>query len=553
MRKLLWEVSFALMKMGIRIKELLRQVVNTLVVLVLLGIFTLLFLLITAKSTSNEGQTLKLTTNKNSTNAFSNNNFFNFVKQFNVNHKVKKKQDETLLKKNYIRAHLEKGKKKHLTSKKYSLIKKTVDNRNNSHQISSSNTLENIEFLSKIPDIEKLYITFFKNEEGQKRYSEKELRKFNELAFGVPVSLLPLIAIDDPQIKDLLTDKNNPFREIIEENQNVADQATESENSTSENTQNETSSDQTQIAGNTQDQSNSDSNNSENLGDYSSNDSSPVDSEQSGNSNNSDHTYSSLKGIIIYNNGQKFVKSMVDFEDDYLILDGATIPCSFVKLDGHYLIENQISLYDINGDYFSDYILLNRKESKTSIFLNFFNEFIFDKNIPLREKITSCCCFKLDKGKETILCGLSRNTNELFFYKLYPDTVSQIIFKTGLLNRYSGILSDDFNSDGFEDLLLSDISKNIYLYLKNIDGKEISPFLTNIPFTKPPAVSKLFVKKDDSVEFITFETKNSMDIFLNKDNLQYLICSMKDLSMDVFILLSDFNGDGILDLGIGHF
>ncbi len=546
--KLLWEVSFTLMSKKKREKEVFKWTVRTLFVLGIFGLFVSLFLSITTGTADNGDQTSKVSINKNSPSTFPNINSSNSLKHPNINQKIKKNQDETLSTKGNPR---ENFKKNNLSIQAESNSSKKIDNNKSNSNQTFINTSRNIDYISKIPDVENLYIAFFENKVEHKSYSEREFKKFNELTFGVPVSLLPLIAIDDPQIKDLLTEKNNPFREIIEENQKNTDKTVEAQNAPPENTQNNLNEDQNQIAGNTENQSSSSSDSGDNLGDYSSNDSSPVNSGQSDNSNSSNLPY--LKGIIVYNNGQKLVKSKVDFVDDHLILDGATIPCSFMKFDGVYLIENQISIYDINGDYFSDYVLLNKKEGNATIFLNFFNEFIFDKNLFLGEKIVSCCCFKMEEDRETILCGLSRNTNELLFYKLYPNTLSQMVFKTGLLNRYSGILSDDFNNDGFEDLLLSEISKNKYLYLKNIGGKEISPFLTNIPFTRPPAVLKIYVKKDDSIEFTTFETKNSMDIFLNENNLPYLICSMKNLSMDVFILISDFNNDGVPDLGIGHF
>lgn len=411
---------------------------------------------------------------------------------------------------------------------------------------------------NSILDVE-TYISFYKNNIKNKNVNstKKIIRNFDNCISGIPNSVLSYIIIDDPKITEILKDNNNPFKEIVEDNKQSstsdnnmrADNSSPSEeNTTNSDTHSSTNNDN--LSQNTSDDTT--------YGDYtlspddnsnSQNNDGPVDSPvQSGSNNNQLESYSN--GFLIFNNGEKFIAKNIQFGKNFLILNSAKIPVTYTEYDGLFLLNNEISIFDINKDYFSDYIIINKESGDISTYLNFFNDFLLDKVIHLEKKISISTLYSLDNNG-TDLCALSKDTNELLFFSLYPS--ENFLFKTALLKKYDGILSDDFDGDGFDDLLLSSIKKGNYLYLKNIKGKEISPFLSHIPFTKPPVMHKLTTSKDNSIEFVTFKTKNSVEIFSVINSFFTSICTLKSPSMDIFVLISDFNNDGIPDLAIGHF
>ncbi len=440
--------------------------------------------------------------------------------------------------------------KQNIESKNITKSPDTYGRNRNSNPFLSKKIEDNILNI-KIGEV-KTYISFFYNGE-ERKLREKEFKAFKSCASGIPNSLLSYIILDDPKITELLKDNNNPFKEIVEENGENTNNRKNSKNNSSPNETTQESSDIT-IADNTeQNLSNGDSSNSSNTyGDYSSEegDNSPVDSESTNGGNNTNNLENYNNGFIIYNNGERFIKAPVKFSENSIVLNSGNIPVSYIKYDGLFLLNNNLSIFDINGDYFSDYAIINKDNGDISIYLNFFNDFILDNSFTINKKISISTLYDLNKNGAN-LCAIDKGTNELLFYSIYPQ--ENFLFKTALLNKYSGMLSDDFDKDGFDDLLLSSINKSYYLYLKNIKGREISPFLTNIPFTKPPISYEIKVSDSEQIKFMTFETKNSIEIFFKENSYVFSVCSVKSPSMDIFILISDFNWDSIPDLAVGHF
>jgi len=207
---------------------------------------------------------------------------------------------------------------------------------------------------------------------------------------------------------------------------------------------------------------------------------------------------------------------------------------------------------DFNRDGATDFLRCTKKRSKCTLYVNTGSDWVAMQPFTLPYQPTGVVRMSFSSTKKKQLTFYSSQAGVIDFLEDLGNF--QSLFTLNFPPEYDGLAASDFNHDGLDDLVLLNFNDNTVSYLLNVNGQSLRPLSYNLPvFSEPRQISFCPTSEAVCVDIWHCQYEPTNLIYIKKSKKKKISAlSFSTLSPQTYLLLGDFDKDGVVDIGFGH-